>query len=93
MKWRKRAWHRSRRSAEGDVAAVCQVLWKKGRHGRGYSIRGASEFQNEALRQLVARPIPATPFTGRKCKTAGIKPQDIQGADELYRMPDTTKTN
>lgn len=64
---------------------------KKGVTVEDYSIEELREFQDEALRQLVARAYSRNPFYRKKMQDAGIKPQDIQGADQLYRMPTTTK--
>lgn len=50
-----------------------------------------TEFQNDALREVVARAYENSPFYRQKMIKAGVKPQDIGNLSDLAKMPFTTK--
>ncbi len=50
-----------------------------------------SEFQKEALQEVVTRAYENSPFYRQKMTRAGVKPQDINSLSDLAKMPFTTK--
>jgi Coenzyme F390 synthetase len=64
---------------------------QKGVTVEDYSIESLQLFQNEAVRQLVARAYARNPFYRQKMQSAGLRPKDIQTTADLARMPFTTK--
>lgn len=50
-----------------------------------------TQFQNEALREVVTRAYENSPFYRQKMTKAGVKPQDINNLSDLAKMPFTTK--
>lgn len=56
-----------------------------------YSVESLREFQDEAVRQLVARAYSKNPFYRQKMQSAGVRPKDVQGTAQLHRIPFTTK--
>lgn len=50
------------------------------------------EIQNRKLRAVVKHAYEHTPFYRRKFDQAGVKPSDIKSADDLSKIPITTKT-
>jgi len=64
---------------------------EKGVTVEDYSLESLREFQDEAVRQLVARAYSKNPFYRAKMKSVGVRPKDVQSAADLARMPFTTK--
>ena len=48
-------------------------------------------FQQEALKEVVARAYNNSPFYGKKMADAGVNPQDINSISDLAKMPFTAK--
>lgn len=66
---------------------IVQCLWRHPRMGREEVI----EFQNQRLRRLIADTYRDVPYYRRLFDSAGVKPDDIQTADDLPALPITTK--
>ncbi|NLW07524.1 MAG: phenylacetate--CoA ligase family protein [Clostridia bacterium] len=55
------------------------------------SLAVLTEFQKEALREMVSRAYNHNPFYREKMKRAGIKPEDIKDLEDLPKLPFTSK--
>lgn len=51
------------------------------------------KLQNERLRELVSRVYSHVPFYKKQFDEAGITPSDIQGVEDLHKLPFTKKTD
>jgi len=72
-------------------ALFVKYFGKKGVTVEDYSLEELRAFQDEAIRELVARAYAKNPFYREKLKGAGLSPKDVQGAADLSRVPFTTK--
>ena len=50
-----------------------------------------NKLQGQRLRQITEYAYNKLPYFQRKCKQAGVTPEDIQGLDDLKRLPFTAK--